>query len=165
MQIGAVERRSARHAAHREHLQLYAFAGQIGVGLVPIDLRFHAPRIALRHAGLAHQHSQRNLALVHVLPNRSFSNLAIRQLVLNPLPDAMGRMPLLARRFSIGFKHSVHEVDRSLQLPSRPFGLLPRPRQRASDRLAHHAAMYTDSLGLPSTRAYSDCALPTALIA
>ena len=32
---------------------------------------------------------------MYVLPNRPLSDLAIRQLLLNPLPDAMGRMPLL----------------------------------------------------------------------
>ena len=72
-------------------------------------------------------------------------------------------MPLLARRLSIGFKHSVHEVDRSLQLPSRPFGLLPRLRQRASDRLAHHAPMHTQFLGHPSNRAYAELVLSTEL--
>jgi hypothetical protein len=72
---------------------------------------------------------------VHVLPNRSFSNLAIRQLVLNPLPHAMGRVPLLARRLSIGFKHSVDEVDRSFQLPSRPFGLIAEIRRVAEGGL------------------------------
>ena len=54
MQIGAVKRRSARHAAHRKHLQLDSLAAQIGIGFVPIDLRFHAPGITLRNAGLAH---------------------------------------------------------------------------------------------------------------
>lgn len=47
------------------------------------------------------------------MPNRSFTNLAIGQLVPNPLPDPMRRVPLLARRFSISFQHGVHELDGS----------------------------------------------------
>jgi hypothetical protein len=36
---GAVERGAARHAAHREDLQLEAFAAEFGVRLVPVNLR------------------------------------------------------------------------------------------------------------------------------
>ena len=67
VQISAVKRRSAGHAAHREHLQLDSLAGQIGIRFVPIDLRFHAPGIALRNAGLAHHQAQRDLPVVHIL--------------------------------------------------------------------------------------------------
>ncbi len=57
VQIRAVKRRSARHAAHRKDLQLDPLAGQIGIGFVPVNLRFHAPGVALWHASLAHHQS------------------------------------------------------------------------------------------------------------
>ena len=62
----------------------------------------------------------------------------------------MRRVPLLARRFPVGFQNRIHKLDRRLQLPSRPFGLLPRLRQRAADRLAHHAPMHAQLLGHPA---------------
>ena len=40
MQISPVKRRAAGHPAHREHLQLGPFPAEIGLGLIPIDLRF-----------------------------------------------------------------------------------------------------------------------------
>ena len=58
---------------------------------------------------------KRDLAMVEVLSNRPLADLAIWQLVLNPLPDAMCRMPLLARRLAIGFQHRIHELDGSFQ--------------------------------------------------
>src|SRR5450631_920974 len=130
---------------------------------IPIHLSFHSPRIALRHAGFAHQHSQRDFAMVHILPNRSFANLAIRQLLPNPLPDAMGRVPLLARRPAVGFQHPIHELDRRFQLPARPFGFLPWFRHRVSNRLAHHAPVHAQLLGHSSNRAYAELILSTDL--
>jgi hypothetical protein len=42
MQVGAVERRSAGHAAHRKHLQFDSLTGKIRIGLIPVNLRFDA---------------------------------------------------------------------------------------------------------------------------
>ena len=69
VQISIMEGRSARHAAHRKDLQLDPFSGQIGIRLVPIDLCFHAPGIALWNTSLTFQEAQHNLAIVHILAN------------------------------------------------------------------------------------------------
>ena len=39
-------------------------------------------------------------------------NLAIRQLVPNPLSDTMGCVPLLAWRPALGFQHRIHKLYR-----------------------------------------------------
>ena len=117
----AVEGRSAGHAAHRKHLQLRALAGQIGVSFVPIHLRFHAPVVALRHEDFPRQQPQGELPLLHVLAHRPLRDRAVRQLLAQPRPDPVRRVPLLARRLPIAFQDLVDERDRRLQLPARPF--------------------------------------------
>src|SRR6266852_7537211 len=47
--IGPVEGVSRSHAPHREELQLAALAAQLRYRFEPIDLRFLAPVVALRH--------------------------------------------------------------------------------------------------------------------
>ena len=112
VQVGAVKRRSACHAAHRKNLQLDSFSCQVGTGFVPVNLRFHAPGVALRNAGFMDRQPQRDLSTMHVLADRAFADLAVRQLVLNPLLDAMGRVPLLARRLAVGLQHRIHKIHR-----------------------------------------------------
>jgi hypothetical protein len=107
VQVGAVERGSTRHAAHRKHLQLDSFAAEISVGFVPIHLRFGTPGIALRNAGFASHQSQCDLPVVHVLAHGPLRNLARGQLIPDPCPDAVRRVPLLARRFSVGFQNRI----------------------------------------------------------
>jgi hypothetical protein len=51
--IRAMERRSARHAAHRKDLQPHRFAVQLRPRLVAIDLAFLSQLIALWHADRA----------------------------------------------------------------------------------------------------------------
>src|SRR5205085_7149084 len=65
---GAVERRSARHASHREHLQLRPLAGYIRVRLIPIHLGLYAPLITLRHERFVNQQAQTNLSLPTIHP-------------------------------------------------------------------------------------------------
>jgi hypothetical protein len=64
------------------------YRAHAGIGFVPIDLRFHAPDIALRNAGFAHYQAQRNLPVVHILAHGPLCNLARGQLVSDPRPDA-----------------------------------------------------------------------------
>ena len=47
--IGAMERCAAVHAAHGEDLQLHSLTAEIGVGFIPINLRFCRWRITLRN--------------------------------------------------------------------------------------------------------------------
>jgi len=101
--------------------------------------------------------------MVNVLPDGSFADFALGQLVLYPLPDPMGCVPLLARCLAVGFEHRIDELDRRFQLPARPFGLLPWFRHRVSDRLAHHPPVYPKLLGHSGYRPYAELILSTDL--
>jgi hypothetical protein len=111
MQIRAVKRGSACHTAHRKHLQLESRSCDVGIGFVPVDLRFHAPSVALRNMCFPNYQPKRNLAIMHVLANCPLSNLAIGHFTLDACPNPMRRMSLLPWRLSIGFEHGVDELD------------------------------------------------------
>ena len=112
MQVGAVKRRSAGHAAHRKHLQFDSLTGKIRIDLVPVNLCFHTPGVTLRNASLAHEKSQCDLSVVHVFANRPLGDLALRQLTLHPHPDAMCGVALLARSFPVTFQNRIDKRDR-----------------------------------------------------
>jgi hypothetical protein len=112
MQVGAVERRSAGHAAHRKHLQFDPLTGQIRIGLVPVNLRFHAPAVTLRNASLALSKPQCDLPVMHVLANCPLGDLTLRKLMLHPHPDAMGCVALLARSFPVAFQNRIDKLHR-----------------------------------------------------
>jgi hypothetical protein len=118
----------------------------------------------LRNAGLAHKQSQRYLSIVNVFANGPLCDLAFGQLALHPRPDAVRGVPLFPRRSSVSFQNRVHKLDRRLQLPSRTLRLLPRPGQRAPDRLAHHPPVYTQLLSHPDNRPDSELVLPADLL-
>jgi hypothetical protein len=96
-----VERSSASHAAHGEYVQLCPFPADVGIGFIPIDLSFNSPRIALRDEYLVLPQAHGDLSFLHVLANRSFSHLAIGQLLANPHPDPMRRVPLFPGSFLV----------------------------------------------------------------
>jgi hypothetical protein len=81
-----------RAVSSRRYPRNHPFAGQISISFVPIHLSIHSPRVALRHAGFAHLHSQRDFAIVHILANGSFTDLAIRQVVPESVPRYDGTM-------------------------------------------------------------------------
>ena len=83
----AVEGRAAGHAAHRKHLQFGPLAREIRIGFLPIHLRFHAPRVALRNESIVNHQAHRNLPVVNILPNGSFADSAVRDLPPDALPD------------------------------------------------------------------------------
>jgi hypothetical protein len=74
------------------------------------------------------------------------------------------RVPLFARRFSVGFQNRVDKVDRLLQLPSRPLRLLPRPWQRAADRFADHPAVHAQLRGYAHNGPDPELVLPADLL-
>src|SRR5947209_5997272 len=96
--IRSMERRARGHAAQRKDLQLLALAVQIGLGFVPIDLRFLAPGVLLRHAHLrARPQPESLLPLTHVLAHRRLGDPIARPLLADAHPDAMRGVALLAR--------------------------------------------------------------------
>ena len=125
---GAVERRSARHASHREHLQLRPLAGYIRVRLIPIHLGLYAPLITLRHERFVNQQAQSDLSLTNIQPDGPLTHLALGKLDTHSLPDAMRRVALLARRLPVRFQNPVYKCGRTRQLPAWTLGPLPRLR-------------------------------------
>src|SRR5216684_6776919 len=75
----------------------------------------------------------------------------------------MGRVSLLTRRLPVRLQNHIHKIHSRLQLPSRPFGLLPRLGQGTADRLAHHAPMHAQLLGHTGDRADPELVLSTDL--
>ena len=56
--IGPVKSGPTSHAAQYEDLQLLTLVAELGLGLVPVDLGFLPPGIALGHESLTGQQSQ-----------------------------------------------------------------------------------------------------------
>lgn len=79
-----------------------------------MDLCFHAPGITLWNTDLTFHQAQRYLAIVHVLANGSFANLAVRQLNLNPFPHPVGSVALLPRCLPVRSQDRVDELYRRL---------------------------------------------------
>src|SRR6266498_5163778 len=141
-QIGAMIGRPAGHRTQREHLELYPFAIQIGVGFIPIDLCFNAPVVALRHKGLATGQSRRLFAALHILPHRAASRRASWHLCTNTLPDSLCCVALLPRSLAIRFQNRIDELDCRSHLHMRSLRLLAPRWYRALDRLPHHPPMH-----------------------
>ena len=159
----AVEGRPTRHAAQGKHIQLRALAPQIGISLVPIHLRFHAPVVALGHAHFPRQQPQGKLAIMHVLAHRPFRHRAVGPFLAQACPDPMRRVPLLARRLAVTLQDLINKGDHGLQLQVRPFGLLTRLGQGAANRLPHHAPVYLDLPGHPGDRSHPKLILASNL--
>ena len=126
MQIGTVERRPTCHAAHGKALQLGPLPGQIGVGIVPINLRLHTPFVALRNERFLNGQAKGELALLDISADRSFTKLNLRHLTLDPFPDPMGCVSLLPRRLLVRLQNLIYERDCRRQFPARPLHFLPR---------------------------------------
>jgi hypothetical protein len=84
-----------------ESLQLSPLSSQIGVGIVPIQLGLHAPFVTLRPEGFCHGQTQRLLAFMDIATKSAFPDFALRQLVLDPLPNPIRGVALLPRRFLV----------------------------------------------------------------
>jgi hypothetical protein len=74
VRVGPVKRPAAGHRTHLEDLQLGAFTVKIGVCLVPIHLRFHAPVVALRNKNLVSAQPLQPLLAVNVAAHRALTS-------------------------------------------------------------------------------------------
>src|SRR5579871_4234263 len=144
MQKGTMEGRATGHTAHGKALQLGPFSGQIGTGIVPVHLGLHAPAVTLRNEGFLNRQAQRQLTRMHIAAYRAFPDLALRHLASDPLPNPMRLVALLARRFLVTLQYLIDERCGRRQFPSWPLHFLPRCRQGAANRLAHHTSMYVN---------------------
>jgi hypothetical protein len=117
--------------------------GKVGVGFVPIHLRFLAQGVALRDADLFGSATERAFLPRDVPSDRRFGNRCLRLLPPNPQVNAMCRVPLLARCTLVGLQSRIDELFHRAQLRLRPLGSLAVRRLSIGQRLPHHSTMYS----------------------
>jgi hypothetical protein len=81
------------------------------------------------------------------LPHGNLGDRELGMLVAQPRPDAMRRVPLLARRLPIGFQHPLDRILHWTDLRLLTFMFLALWRDRVRDCLAHHPSMHPMLLG------------------
>jgi hypothetical protein len=118
--VRTVKSVSRCHAPHCEELRVACFASQFRRRFEPVDLRFLAPAIALRHEHFRAFQSHLAPAQRHIPPYCLLRDRNFRALVTQPRPDAMRGMPLLARRLEIALQHPLDRLPRQIQLRLLP---------------------------------------------
>ena len=131
---------------------------------VPVDLDLDAKLVALRHKSLATPETLLLLPPLYILANCPLGCRASRHLKMYPFPDALRRVPLLARRLAIGFQNRVDECRRRSNLQMRAFGLLAPRRQRTSNCLSNCATMHTQLPRHTDNRTRPKLILPANLL-
>jgi hypothetical protein len=145
VRIGPMKGRAGGHRTHAEDVDFALLAVDLGKDLIPVHLCFVAKLVRLRDENLVSQQPHRGLALAHILAHRGLTDNDLRLLLLQPRPDAMRRVPLLARGSTIRFQNRVDERQRRGQLRSLPLWLLPLWRHCAGQSLPHFPPMNTQS--------------------
>src|SRR5205823_9167424 len=124
VEVGTVEGGAACHTAHAEYVYFLPVSRKLGIGFVPIHLRFLAKGVALRDADLFGSATERAFLPGDVPSDGRFGNGCLRLLPPNPQVNAMRRMPLLARRTLVRFQSRVDELFHWPQLRLRSLGSL-----------------------------------------
>ena len=163
-QIGAMIGRSTGHRPHLEHLELDPLAVQIGIRFIPVDLRFHAPVVALRHEGLQTSQSPAPLCAAPHTAAPCGSPPCIPESLRECGPRSACRVTLLPRGLAICFQNRIDELDCRRHLQMRTHGLLASRRDRALNRLTHHPPMDTQLPRHPLDRAYPKLVLQPNLL-
>ena len=153
--VRLVKRGSTSHRPHRKDLQLDAFTIHVGLRLVPIDLHLNTPVIALRNKDHVLGHAQLTLAPLSILPQRSLSRCAARNLDMDPIEDPSCCVPLLPQCLAVRLQHRIDQRRRRGHLHRWSFRLLTLLRNYVPHRLTHHPTMdaqlphYTDHRSNP----------------
>ena len=142
MQVGPVEGATAGHAPHHEHLQGQALTPEVRVRLIPVHLGFASPCVVLRHERLPRHQAEGQLPLPDVLPDRGLRHGPCRPLLAEPDVDAMGRVPLLARRSAVRLQDGLNEVDHRPHAWPCPAWRRLQLGDRALERLPHQPSMH-----------------------
>src|SRR6266571_8417872 len=129
--VGAMKRSASRHRAHHEAIHLAQLAHDFRESFVPINLSLAAPVVALRHKRLPFCHPQVLLATADVMTHGRFRHRDLGPFRANPLPDAVRRMPLLARSLLVSSQNLVDELFHRFELGLRPHRNLALRRDRA----------------------------------
>src|SRR5215472_11533193 len=138
MSVSPMVGRTTGHRPHLEDLQLDALATQNRPGLIPIHLRFRAPRIALWYEYFAMFQSQLLPPALHLAANTSFTPTEAGDLGLEPIEYTTCRMPLLRRCRNFRSQNLIDELRCRVQLPKSSLLGLGRCWLCAAQRLSHH---------------------------
>ena len=111
-----MERRTAGHRSHREHLHAGPLVAEIDPGFIPIDLGFLSPDVALRHKRLTPHQTQPAFALAHMVAHRQLSDRGVREFRQDATIQPTRGMPLLARRLAIRGQNLINERHERAQL-------------------------------------------------
>ena len=130
--VGHVKRSAARHGAHREVVNRLSLAPDLSHGFIPIHLRLAAPVVDLGHERFPRDETQLLLALLHVAAHGRFCHRRLGPFLAYPFPDAVCRVPLLARRLLIQVQNLVDELPHRTESWPSPYRRLALRRNRAS---------------------------------
>ena len=127
--------------AHQEEVDPGPLTGEFDLCLAPVDLRFHARVVHLRHEDLVDRIAQLAPPATHVLAHRRLGD-AGAVLVAEALPDPFRGVPLLARRLPVREQPLLDQrpVRPQLRRPP-PLGAPARRRPGRGKRLTHGPAM------------------------
>src|SRR5215471_749694 len=104
------------------------------------------------------------LPSTYIASYRRLRNLAIGPLPSHPLPDAMSRMPLFARRLPILLQDPINELFHRFQPRSFSLYWLAFRRNRALQCLPHHSPVHVQLVSYSSDSAYPVFILPSDLL-
>ena len=162
MRVGAMKRVARGHTPHGEEVQLARFPVQLRYRFEPVDLRFLARLVALRHKRFAAL-TDRLFPSLHVQPHGRFGDRRFGMFRLQTRPDAVRRVPLLAGRLPVRFQHAVDQDSHCIDLRPLPLVFLPFRWNRAGNRLPHHPPMHAVLLRQTLDRLSGRVVLPDLL--
>ena len=146
--ISPMKRRAAIHAPQAEHLQLHSFTAQIGVGFVPVHLRFPARFVLLADIGFRPFLAALLLPFLDRTPNATRTHWLLRHLFPQPLIDALRRMALLAGRLLIFQQDPMDEQQHGVHQPGcLTFYLFAFCWNGTSDGFSYRPPVYAYFLG------------------
>ena len=164
MQVSTVERRTAGHRSHREHLHAGPLVAEIDPGFIPVDLGFLSPDVTLRHKRLTPHQTQLAFALAHMVAHRRLGDRGVREFRQDTTIQPTRGVPLLARRLAIRSQNLINERRHRAQLRLGAFRVVVLRRHSIDQRLAYHPTVNTKPRGNSRYRADTKFMLPTQLL-
>jgi hypothetical protein len=158
------EARTRVAGAHQEEPDLEPLAGDLDDRLTPIDLGLDAGLAHLGHVDLLHRLTELAPPTTHIVAHGRLGDLGA-VLIAQALPHPPRRVPLLARRLTVGDEPPVDQLSvgakRRRRPPLRP---LPWRRQRRAERLPHGAPVDAVPACQLADRERLPVAVPTDLL-
>ena len=116
MQVGAMKRPGAGHAAQAKHKYVPLLALDFRQCFIPVHLPFLPPSIRLGTKDFLAELPQLQFAFPHISPHRAFPDFCLRSFHPQAAPYAVSGMALLARRSPVRFQNRVNKIHHRHQL-------------------------------------------------